>query len=320
MEKKVPERKVTLREEDIFYVYDKRINKCIKEGCEGTVKYGLVLKVSVSENESINCFECNKCHMKYTPYPNYVRLTNTDMMHFYNKEEIDARDKKRAEDAIKQAARERKKLSQRSYGDKNQFGKRPYSKKPYGKKSYENRPYSQGGYERRSYDKTADDRRPYDKPYASNSSGKKIYVSRPYNGQSYDRKPYDRTDSAKRSYGSNGYDRRSYEQSGFNRKPYEQSSFDKRPYDNYGKRSYNQGGYEQRNYDRKPYDRKTYSNSSSYDASRNFGYDKKYASDRNYDRNYNQNKHYERPSGNRPYKSFQRQPQNTANESNDNAE
>ena len=31
MEKKVPERKVTLKDDDIIYVYDKRINKCIRE-------------------------------------------------------------------------------------------------------------------------------------------------------------------------------------------------------------------------------------------------------------------------------------------------
>ena len=30
MEKKAPERKVRLREGDVFYVYDKRINKCIR--------------------------------------------------------------------------------------------------------------------------------------------------------------------------------------------------------------------------------------------------------------------------------------------------
>ena len=41
MEKKVPERKVTLKDDDIIYVYDKRINKCIREDCEGVVKYDL---------------------------------------------------------------------------------------------------------------------------------------------------------------------------------------------------------------------------------------------------------------------------------------
>ena len=56
MEKKVPERRVCLRGEDVFYIYDKRINKCAKEGCTGIVKYGLVLRVSVSETESFNCF------------------------------------------------------------------------------------------------------------------------------------------------------------------------------------------------------------------------------------------------------------------------
>lgn len=301
MEKKVPERKVTLREEDVFYVYDKRINKCIKEDCEGTVKYGLVLKVSVSENESINCFECNKCHMKYTPYPNYVRLSNTDMMHFYNKEEIDARDKKRAEDAIKQAARDRKKMSQRSYVERNQFGKRPYEKKsydkkPYGKRSYEGRPYDQNGYEKR----------PYGKQY-SDSYGRRTYVSKPYNGQSYDKRPYDKADSARRPYNPNRYDRKPYEQSGFDKKAYEKKSFVS---NDYGRKSYGQGGYEQRNYDRRSYERKTYSNSSSYNASRNFGYDKRYSSDKNY------NKSYE----GRPYRPFPNQPQKAFKENNDNAE
>ena len=45
MEKKAPERKVRLQEGDVFYVYDKRINRCIREDCEGIVKYGLTLKV-----------------------------------------------------------------------------------------------------------------------------------------------------------------------------------------------------------------------------------------------------------------------------------
>lgn len=113
MEKKVPERKVRLQEEDMFYVYDKRINKCVREGCEGTVKYGLVLRVSVTEAETCNCFACNKCRMKYTPYPNYVRLTNTDMLTIVNRDEVEARDRKRAEDAKKNAAREKRKGRQR---------------------------------------------------------------------------------------------------------------------------------------------------------------------------------------------------------------
>ena len=70
MEKKAPERKVQLREGDVFYVYDKRINKCIKEDCEGIVKYGLTLKVMMPNGDTLNTYECNKCHMKYTAYPN----------------------------------------------------------------------------------------------------------------------------------------------------------------------------------------------------------------------------------------------------------
>ena len=74
MEKKAPERKVRLQEGDVFYVYDKRINRCIREDCEGIVKYGLTLKVIMPNSDALNTYECNKCHMKYTAYPNYVRL------------------------------------------------------------------------------------------------------------------------------------------------------------------------------------------------------------------------------------------------------
>lgn len=109
MEKKAPEKKVLLREEDVFYVYDKRINRCVKEGCGGTVKYGLILKVHMPNGDTLNTFECNQCHMKYTAYPNYVRLKTADGLSIYNQEEVIARDKKRAADAEKQAARERRK-------------------------------------------------------------------------------------------------------------------------------------------------------------------------------------------------------------------
>lgn len=128
MEKKVPERKVSLQEGDIFYVYDKRINKCVKEDCNGTVKYGLILKVSMTKDESCNCFECNKCHMKYTPYPNYVRLTETKNLTIYNQPEVTARDEKRAEDARKQALREKKEQKQK-FGNKASGGNKAGAKK-----------------------------------------------------------------------------------------------------------------------------------------------------------------------------------------------
>lgn len=115
MEKKAPERKVLLREGDVFYVYDKRINKCIKEGCGGSVKYGLTLKVNMPNGDTLNTYECNKCHMKYTAYPNYVRLTETKWLSIYNKEEVDARDRKRAVDAAKQASREKKRALAHRY-------------------------------------------------------------------------------------------------------------------------------------------------------------------------------------------------------------
>lgn len=109
MEKKAPEKKVHLREGDVFYVYDKRINKCVREDCEGIVKYGLTLQVNMQNGDTLNTYECSKCHMKYTAYPNYVRLTETKQLVIYNKEAVDARDRKRAADAAKQAAREKKK-------------------------------------------------------------------------------------------------------------------------------------------------------------------------------------------------------------------
>ena len=108
MEKKAPEKKVRLREGDVFYVYDKRINKCIREGCGGTVKYGLTLQVNMENGDKLNTYECNKCHMKYTAYPNYVRLTETKQLDIYNRDEVDARDRKRAVDAAKQAARDKR--------------------------------------------------------------------------------------------------------------------------------------------------------------------------------------------------------------------
>ena len=204
MEKKVPERKVSLREEDVFY--DKRINKCIKEDCEGTVKYGLVLRVSMVGEETCNCFECNKCHMKYTPYPNYVRLTKTDMMTIYNKDEVDARDRKRAEDALKQAAKDRRK--QQGQGrkfiprrDKEQGSEgRPYGRKSFERRLYEKRPYDRDGfgksYERKPYSKKPYDKKPYDK---------ESYEKKPYERKSYDQKPYERNYYSSRSYKSKPY-------------------------------------------------------------------------------------------------------------------
>lgn len=109
MEKKAPERRVRLREGDVFYVYDKRINKCIKEDCEGIVKYGLTLKVMMPNGDTLNTYECNKCHMKYTAYPNYVRLTEAGRLVIYNRDAVEARDQKRAADAKKHAAKKKRK-------------------------------------------------------------------------------------------------------------------------------------------------------------------------------------------------------------------
>ena len=153
MEKKVPERKVTLKDDDIIYVYDKRINKCIREDCEGVVKYGLVLKTSITEDETLNCFACNKCHMKYTAYPNYVRITHPDLLHIYNQEEVTARDQKRAEDARKQALRDRR---------KNNAARKPFAHKPYRRDhDSDSRDHSTQG--RKPYEgrRRYEDRKPY---------------------------------------------------------------------------------------------------------------------------------------------------------------
>lgn len=56
--------------------------------------------------------------MKYTAYPNYVRLTETKWLAIYNQDEVNARDRKRAADAAKQASRERKKALARRYARK----------------------------------------------------------------------------------------------------------------------------------------------------------------------------------------------------------
>ncbi|MDE5696639.1 MAG: hypothetical protein K2I96_04380 [Lachnospiraceae bacterium] len=135
MEKKAPERKVQLRDGDVFYVYDKRINKCIKEGCGGIVKYGLTLKVNMPNGDTLNTYECNKCHMKYTAYPNYVRLTETKWLTIYNQDEVNARDRKRAADAAKQASREKKKAHARRHAAQSQNRVKTTDKKK------EHRPY-----------------------------------------------------------------------------------------------------------------------------------------------------------------------------------
>lgn len=223
MEKKVPERKVSLRDEDVFYVYDKRINKCIKEGCEGTVKYGLVLRVNVYEEETINCFECNKCHMKYTPYPNYVRLSKTDMMSIYNQDEVTARDQKRAEDAAKQAAREKRKNGPKLFG---------------------NRTFENKSFEKRTFEK---------KPYEKRSFGAKSYEKKPYDKYSYERKPYDKYSYEKSNYESGSFERT--ERTSYERKPFERKSYDSRNTEyksSYGRKSYDKSFQDR---DKKPYNR-----------------------------------------------------------------
>jgi O-glycosyl hydrolase len=151
MENKAPERKVRLREEDVFYVYDKRINKCVKDGCDGTVKYGLNLKVNMPNGDTLNTYECNKCHMKYTAYPNYVRLAKTNDMVIHNQDEVAARDKKRRIDAAKQAKKEKQKDEKRFKDSEGKSYGRTYDK-PHRKVSGE-----------RTYDKADEGR--HGKPY-----------------------------------------------------------------------------------------------------------------------------------------------------------
>ena len=247
MEKKVPERKVSLRDEDVFYVYDKRINKCIKEGCEGTVKYGLVLRVSVSEEETINCFECNKCHMKYTPYPNYVRLSKTDMMTIYNQEEVTARDHKRAEDAAKQAARDKRKNGPKS------FGNRAFENKSFEKRTFEKRTFDKKPYDKKSFDKPSFEHKPYErKPFDNRNTGyKPLYEGKSYEGKSYERKSYERKPYEKSSYDkTSGYHKSFYDR---DKKPYNRyAEGEERGYDSnsqnskYGEVVYQGGTYKKK--------------------------------------------------------------------------
>lgn len=252
MEKKVPERKVSLRDEDVFYVYDKRINKCIKEGCEGTVKYGLVLRVSVSEEETINCFDCNKCHMKYTPYPNYVRLSKTDMMTIYNQEEVTARDQKRAEDAAKQAARDKRKNGPKSFGNKS-FENRSFENRSFEGRSFEKKPFEKKPYEKKAFGVRAYEKKPFErKSYERNSYERSSFEKAPFERKSYERKPFDsRNSEYKSSYGRNPYEKSSFEKSAYEKNSYEKNSYernydrDRKPYSRYAEVG-------EKNFDSKP--------------------------------------------------------------------
>ncbi|MBE5876895.1 MAG: hypothetical protein E7290_08435 [Lachnospiraceae bacterium] len=265
MEKKVPERKVSLRENDLFYVYDKRINKCIKADCEGTVKYGLIYKVNVVDEENMNCFECNKCHMKYTPYPNYVRISKPELLTIMNQEEVTARDKKRAEDALKQAARlkaEEKRKNAAKFGDK-----KPYDKKSYGdKKPYDKKPYG----DRKPYDKKTSygERRTYDANRAYENrdarNGEKSF--------STERK-YVRNDGRKGNIvittgnASGGYYKKPYQKPAYDRgERTEGSAYSRKPYGSYEKKPYNREYSERKSYtnndssENKTYNRGGYTN------------------------------------------------------------
>lgn len=230
MENKAPERKVLLQEEDLFYVYDKRINKCITEGCEGTVKYGLILKVVVSNGETINSYECKKCHMKYTPYPNYVRLSNPQELRILNKEEVEARDLKRAEDAKKQALRDKKKIGynrgKKSFERSSSHGKKQFGDRPY-KKSHNNKPY-------------------YSDIDGKNSDNRSFHKSS-YDNREYDNREYGkRRNDFKSDYNSRKNDR-NYESKSFERKSYDKKYYNNRGYQN---REFNEGYGKKSNYNR----------------------------------------------------------------------
>ncbi|MBQ2258607.1 MAG: hypothetical protein II247_08055 [Lachnospiraceae bacterium] len=238
MEKTTPERKVLLREQDVFYVYDKRINKCVKEDCEGTVKYGLILKVNMPNGDTLNTFECNKCHMKYTAYPNYVRLTSSEELTIYNRDEVEARDKKRAADAAKQEARAKKK----EFAKKN--SSMPYGRKPYGKQADDKKPYDRKSYEKKPYDKKSYDNKSYEKkPYEKKPYDRKSYEKRPY-----DQKPYDKKNYERNSYDSYQSDRnRDYRSEKDGRRTYGQKEYRGGERTAYDKKS-NSGGYQKRYY------------------------------------------------------------------------
>lgn len=160
--------------------------------------------------------------MKYTPYPNYVRLTKTDMMTIYNKEEVDARDRKRAEDALKQAAREKRK----------QQGQGRFAPKRDNERASAGRPYERKFYEPRSYDKKSYDKKPYEK---------KSYDRKPYEKKTYGERSYEKKSYSNNFYGNGSYERKSYDAEG-----YEKRSYEKKPYDNRrnGYRSYNRNNAE----------------------------------------------------------------------------
>lgn len=234
MEKKAPERKVRLREEDVFYVYDKRINRCIKENCEGTVKYGLILKVIMPNDETMNSYECNRCHMKYTPYPNYVRLSKPEEIEIYNKDEVAVRDRKRAEDAAKEAAKNRKKqaLNGRKPAAKG-FDKRQRKPRFNDKQNYNNNRNSNTYY--------YDDNSRYDRAHANHSSYSQYpdricYDRGGYSENSFDNS-YRKNNDYRQNYDRNGYNpgRREYNQN-YTNKPFRNSDVRPAGKPNYTKR------------------------------------------------------------------------------------
>lgn len=208
MDKKVPEKNVNMKDEDVFFVYEKRINKCIKEGCEGVVKYGLIMKVNTGHDETINCFECNKCHMKYTPYPNFNRLVDKHLSNIFNAKEVaewQEHTKKKVELRKNSAA----KLTGSKFGSKRVHSSneaasgtehRSTFKRTYEKKSYD-RADGQNSYGKKSYEKRDDDksfqknRKPYSaKPQTYTVKKGNIIITRavdsaPNNGMQMKRRP-----------------------------------------------------------------------------------------------------------------------------------
>lgn len=213
--------------------------------------------------------------MKYTPYPNYVRISKPELLTIMNQEEVTARDQKRAEDAAKQAARlkaeERRKNGGARFGERKSFGDKKFDKKPYERNSNgerksfgDKKPYERNAYgERKSFgDKKTYDRSSYGerKPYDTN----RRYENREFqSGEKFvsTERKYVRNDGRK----GNIVITTGNASSGYYKKPYQKPAYDR------GERS-DGATYGRKSYDKKPYN-KDYSERKSYDG--NGGYEKK---------------------------------------------
>lgn len=168
--------------------------------------------------------------MKYTPYPNYVRLTRTDMLDIYNKEEVEARDRKRALDAIKHPSKDKKSQEVTSFerkpNDRNSFGKKNFDKKPYGRDSYEGKSFV-----KKAYGKDFSEKRTFEKkPYEKKSFDKRLNENRLFEG----RKPFEKKNESGSLYNKSSYgNKRDYDN---NRNISDKKTYDRIPNTNGGYR------------------------------------------------------------------------------------